>query len=243
MKRKDIFYPKEVFQLCLELAQDEVTAQRPKGRGRPPFYPDRLYIALAIFRRFFNLTLRSTIALFRDLFPEMPCPCFQALHWFLKAKLSLKKLGLIFQKLKERIEPLLPAEGSIFILDTTGVAFRGKVQKLSYLRGQSVRKAKGHARLCALIRYLQRERLLFIEGVEVGPGYASDVKLGLDVLEDARGPGPLLGDAGFDSLAMISKAGVRGFEPIIKLKGGEIKHKLRGEQSKPLMLLYIGCAA
>ena len=52
-----------------------------------------------------------------------------------------------------------------------------------------------------------RERLLFIEGVEVGPGYASDVKLGLDVLEDARGPGPLLGDAGFDSLAMISKAG------------------------------------
>ena len=77
-----------------------------------------------------------------------------------------------------------------------------------------------------------RERLLFIEGVEVGSGYASDVKLGLDVLEDARGPGPLLGDAGFDSLAMISKAGVRGFEPIIKLKGGEIKHKLRGEMKR-----------
>ena len=131
----------------------------------------------------------STTALFRDVFPEMPCPCFQALHWFSKAKLSLKKLGLVFQKLKEYIKPLLPAERPIFILDTTGVAFRGKVQKLSYLRGQRVKKAKGHARLCALIRYLQRERLLFIEGVEVGPGYASDVKLGLDVLENARGPG------------------------------------------------------
>jgi len=232
MKRKDVYYPKEVFQLCLELAQDEVTAQRPKGRGRPPFYPDKLYIALAIFRRFFNLTLRSTMALFRDLFPEMPCPCFQALHWFLKAKLSLKKLGLVFQKLRERIKPLLPADGPIFILDTTGVAFRGKVQKLSYLRGQAMRKAKGHARLCALIRYLQRERLLFIEGVEVGPGYASDVKLGLNVLENAEDPGPLLGDAGFDSLAMISKARIKGLKPIIRLKGGEIKDKLRGEMKR-----------
>lgn len=106
------------------------------------------------------------------------------------------------------------------------------MQKLSYLRGQAVRKAKGHTRLCALIRHLQRERLLFIEGVEVGPGYASDVKLGLNVLENSRELGLLLGDAGFDSLAMISKARIRGLKPIIKLKGGKIKDRLRGEMKR-----------
>ena len=41
-----------------------------------------------------------------------------------------------------------------------------------------MKRAKGHSRLYALMRYLQKEG--------VGLGYVSDAKLGLNVLENAR---------------------------------------------------------
>ena len=42
------------------------------------------------------------------------------------------------------------------------------------------------------MRYFQKAKLLVIEGVEVGPGYASDEKLGLNVLGEAEGEGYFL---------------------------------------------------
>ena len=200
-----------------------------------PLYSNERYIALITFKSFFNLTFRYTVAFSRDLFPERACPSFQALHWFSKNKLSLEELKVILRRLKKLLKPLLPHEDTIFILDTTGISFRGKVQKLKWLRGELLKKAKGHSRLCSLVRYFRKAKLLVIEGVEVGLGYASDEKLGLNVLEEAEGGGLLLADGGFDSITIMRMAKERRLKPVIKLKGGgEIKDKIREEIKRVL---------
>jgi hypothetical protein len=227
MRRRNIYRPKEVLEVCFKLASNEEGAKERK-RGRPPVYSDEIYISLALFKTFFNLTLRDTIAVFQDIFPEKPCPSFQALFWFLKTKLSSQRLKALFKKLRKVLKPLLPQEEPIFILDTTGITFRGKTQRLKWLRGELLKEARGHSRFCSLIGYFRKTRLLVIEGVEVGLGYASDVKLGLEVLKDVEGEGWLLGDGGFDSISLIKEAEARGLKPIIKLKGGgEVKDRLR----------------
>jgi hypothetical protein len=152
------------------------------------------------------------------------------LHWFLKAKLSSQRLKLLLSKLKRRLKPLLPGEEPFLVRDTTGISFRRKSQKLKWLRGRMVKETRGHGRFCSLMKYFQKARLLLVEGMEVGYGYASDARLGLEVLDDAEGKGLLLADGCFDSIAIIRKARKRGFKLLIKLKGGgEIKDEWRRE--------------
>jgi len=77
VRGKHVQRPKRVFAVALRLAQ-EVEKKRERKRGRPPTYPDYLYLALLIFRSYYNWTYLETEAFFRDLFPGEPCPRFQA---------------------------------------------------------------------------------------------------------------------------------------------------------------------
>ena len=43
-------------------------------------------------------------------------------------------------------------------------------------------KVKGHSRLGGHTRYFQASKLLLLEGIKAGDGYASDVRLGVEVL-------------------------------------------------------------
>ena len=75
VRGKKVYRPKRVFAVALTLAQ-EVEKKRERKRGRPPTYP--IYRALLILRSYYNWTYRETEAFFRDLFPDEPCPSFQA---------------------------------------------------------------------------------------------------------------------------------------------------------------------
>jgi len=108
-------------------------------------------------------------------------------------------------------------------MDTTGIAHRGLTQKLKYKRGAEIRVARGHNRLGLLIRYYRELKLLVIDGVTAGPAYASDMVLGREALKQGTKSGPLLADAGFDSLEIWNEAFKRGYYPQIRLKGGRAK--------------------
>lgn len=230
MKRIGTEQPKKVFKVCLALAQEQLRKEppKPKGRGHPQVYDEDLYLALSLFRAYFSLTFRSTTAFYQDLFPDEPCPTFQALHWFLKKKVKHERLEGIFLRLRENLEPFLPQEEErLFILDTTGLPHRGLTQRLLWRRGEEVRKVRGHSRFCALIRYFRKARLLLVEGVAVGKGYAPDTTLGMEVLDKTVG-GELLADAGFDACGVWEKALGNGMKPHIRLKGGgEVRDERR----------------
>ncbi|MCS7276260.1 MAG: hypothetical protein NZ695_04525 [Dehalococcoidia bacterium] len=59
-----------------------------------------------------------------------------------------------------------------------------------------------------------------LEGVAVGPAYASDVRLGLLALAGARAQGHLLADAGPGAISLRQLAAQRGLGEHIPLKGG-----------------------
>jgi len=119
-----VYRPKRVFAVALKLAQ-EVEKRRERKRGRPPTYPDHLYLALLILRSYYNWTYRETEAFFRDLFPDEPCPSFQALHWYMRKKLGGEELHKLLDRLKERLRPFLE-KSFLLILDSTGIPQRGK---------------------------------------------------------------------------------------------------------------------
>jgi len=77
------------------------------------------------------------------------------------------------------------------------------------------------------VSYYRRGRLLALEGVAVGPAYASDVRLGLRALAGARVQGHLLADAGFDAISLRQLASQKGLREHIPLKGGGEPRSLR----------------
>jgi hypothetical protein len=105
-------------------------------------------------------------------------------------------------------------------MDSTGLAHRSKGQRLRWRRGSQLWQVRGHSRLLCLVRYYRRGRLLVLEGVAVGPAYASDVRLGLLALAGARAEGHLLADAGFDAISLRQLAAQKGLVAHIPLKGG-----------------------
>jgi len=105
-------------------------------------------------------------------------------------------------------------------MDSTGLAHRSKGQRLRWRRGSQLWQVRGHSRLPCLVPYRRRGRLLALEGVAVGPAYASDVRLGLLALAGARAQGQLLTDAGFDAISLRQLAAQKGLVAHIPLKGG-----------------------
>ncbi|WP_259349120.1 transposase [Thermus thermophilus] len=109
----------------------------------------------------------------------------------------------------------------LYLMDTTGLAYRSKDRLLRFRRGKEVRRVRGHARLLALMRWDRERRLLWPWGGVVGEGYAPDPRLGGEVLR--RFPpsrGWLLADAGFDGKEVWGVLGEAGVRPVIRLRGG-----------------------
>ncbi len=220
---------KKVFEVCLELAQAHYGNQGPpRKRGHPWTYPWALYLALLLFRAYLGTTYRRTVVVYQDLFPRRPCPSFQSLHRFAK-RVSAQELAELQTQLARRLRPFLPEEEStLLILDSTGLPCRSKGQALKWRRGREVRQVRGHSRLCCLVRYFPKEKLLVVEGVAVGPAYAPDTKLGEMALVQVESSGPLLADAGFDGGEVWAKVEEKGLEPHIPLKGGgEVRDERR----------------
>jgi hypothetical protein len=174
------------------------------------------------------------VELYRELFPDRPCPSFQSLHRFAKG-IGEEELWGLFERLRERLQPLLPQEEALLLMDSTGLAHRSKGQRLRWRRGSQLWQVRGHSRLLCLVRYYRRGRLLVLEGVAVGPAYASDVRLGLLALAGARAQGQLPTDAGFDAIFSRRLSGRRHFHPsLYRLRGvvegvfGAIKTRLAG---------------
>jgi hypothetical protein len=234
VRGKHVYRPKRVFAVALRLAQ-EAEKKRERKRGRPPTYPDYLYLALLILRSYYNWTYRETEAFFRDLFPDEPCPSFQALHWYMRKKLGEEELHKLLELLKERLRPFLE-KSLLLILDSTGIPQRGKTQELKWMRGRFPRVVQGHARLCLAIRYSQEEKLLLPVGMSVGEGYAPDPLLGAKALNAANPGGLLLADAGFDSGKVYEEAEGKYIQMIQLKGGGKVRDPRRREILKAFRL-------
>ncbi len=87
-------------------------------------------------------------------------------------------------------------------MDSTGPAYRSQGQRPRWRRGSQPRQVRGHSRLLCLVGYYRQERLLALQGVAVGPAYASDLRLGLLALAGARAQGHLLADAGPGAISL-----------------------------------------
>ena len=75
---------RQVFLVCLELAEAHYRGRGPqRRRGHPWVYGRDLYLAL-LFRAYLKATYRHTVELYQELFPDRPCPSFQSLHRFAK---------------------------------------------------------------------------------------------------------------------------------------------------------------
>lgn len=93
-----------------------------------------------------------------------------------------------------------------------------------------------YSRVCALVRYFPKTRLLVPEAAKIGGGYASDAVLGAEALRAASPGGILLVDAGFDSSEVFA-ASQGKFIPMIKLKGGgKVRDQMRKEAKRALDL-------
>ena len=103
-------------------------------------------------------------------------------------------------------------------MDSTGLAHRSQGQQLRWRRGSQLWQVRGHSRLLCLVRYYRQGRLMALEGVAVGPAYASAVRLGLLALAGAQGH--LLADAGPGAISLRQLAAQKGLVEHLPLKGG-----------------------
>ncbi|GBD11302.1 hypothetical protein HRbin23_00960 [bacterium HR23] len=205
--------PAEVLGICLSLAQE---VQRglppaPRRRGRPSTYPPPRHLALLLFRAFYHLPYRRTVA------------WAKALQAYARRHLSQHLLSSLLRALRERLESALGEGegGPFFLLDSTGLPYRRKGTLLRWMRGKEKRRMRSHSRPCLLVRWERRRRLLGVVGLAVGPAYAPDPPLGVEALrEGGLKGGVLLADAGFDALEVWEEARRRGLTPHIRLKGG-----------------------
>jgi hypothetical protein len=66
---------RQAFLVCLELAEAHYRGRGPqRRRGHPWVYGWDLYLALLLFRAYLKATYRHTVELYRELFPDRPCP-------------------------------------------------------------------------------------------------------------------------------------------------------------------------
>jgi hypothetical protein len=98
-----------VSELALKLSRARFAGldNAPPRQGHPWVYPHSLYAALLIFRAYFGLTYRHTVALFKDLYPESPCPSFQSLQRYMSRNLKPEDLQGLLAELKNQLERLL----------------------------------------------------------------------------------------------------------------------------------------
>jgi hypothetical protein len=109
----------------------------------------------------------------------------------------------------------------LYLMDTTGLAYRSEDRFLRFRRGAEVRRVRGHARLLALVRWERERRLLLPWGGVAGRGYAPDPQLGGKALRRfAPTGGWLLADAGFDGKEVWEALRGEGLRPVIRLRGG-----------------------
>jgi hypothetical protein len=142
-----------------------------------------------------------------------------------------------------RLQPLLPQEEALLLMDSRGLAHFRKGQRLRCRRGSQLWQVRGHSRLpCCVVPYRRRGRLLALEGVAAGPAYASHVRLGLLALAGARAQGQLPTDAGFDAFSLRQLAAQKGLVVHIPLKGGgraEGREAALGQEALPSLPLPV----
>ena len=77
VREKHVQRPKRVFAVALGLTQ-EAEKKRDRKWGRPSTYPEYLLSRPPHSLLLLNSPYRETEAFCRDLFPDEPCPSFQA---------------------------------------------------------------------------------------------------------------------------------------------------------------------
>lgn len=212
--QRTLLKPRKIYHFAESFIKQQAA---PQKRGRPRLYDDALILTIASVQNLYGLSFREALGFVEDVFGDIPCVStfhyrVRRTHPDLIAEF-VAFLGMEIQRVwydnGRNVEKL--------IIDGTGFSFND-TYPLQYLRGTEVRKVQSHARAIALVATDGAER--FVAGVIHGKPYEGEIPLAKALMAQFTfRPGiPLLGDKGFDSIALLDQLARQGCMPCIKMK-------------------------
>lgn len=228
--RRTSIPPYTIYTLASEFVESRGTV--PQKRGRPLKYPDALILTIIGIQNLYGFSFREVLEFTRWFFKEVPC--LSDFHYRIThIDVSLLEAFLVFLAKKLTDEGL---SLNAYAMDGTCWSYQD-VYPVNMLRGAQVRMIQSHVRTIVLAGLSQKKR--FVLAAVPGEAYASEVKLGTELLHRTTTPRasplppPFLADKAYDSIAFLQTLTTKGYLPVVKMKDEcMIKHPLRRASAK-----------
>jgi len=216
--RRTTIKPKRLYELAREyMALRHVPISNPEG-GRPRSYDDALILTIACIQNLNSYSFREALEFCEDYFKELPA--LSTYHDRLALLTSDIAQGFVEytgKKVKASVpEKTSKEKGSLFVMDGTGFSYHD-IYPMQLHRGTEIRKIKSHVKIGALIGLVGKKR--YVVSAAAGGAYRNDIPLVTPLVQELpEGKGSVLGDKGFDSIALMMLIQEKGYIPVIPIK-------------------------
>ena len=218
--RRTTIKPKRLYELAREyMALRHVPISNPGG-GRPREYDDALILTIACIQNLNSYSFREALEYCEDYFKELPA--LSTYHDRLALLTSdiaqgfVEYIGKQIQSTSKDNKKTSKEKGRLFVVDGTGFSYHD-IYPMKLHRGTEIRKIKAHVKIGALLGMAGQRR--FVVSAKAGCAYRGDVPLVTPLLENLpKGHGAVLGDKGFDSIALMTLIQSKGYVPVIPIK-------------------------
>ena len=190
------------------------------GGGRPREYDDALILTIACIQNLNSYSFREALEYCEDYFKELPA--LSTYHDRLALLTSdiaqgfVEYIGKQIQSTSKDNKKTSKEKGRLFVVDGTGFSYHD-IYPMKLHRGTEIRKIKAHVKIGALLGMAGQRR--FVVSAKAGCAYRGDVPLVTPLLENLpKGHGAVLGDKGFDSIALMTLIQSKGYVPVIPIK-------------------------
>ncbi len=193
-------------------------------KGRPKKYPDEIILTMLFLQIAWKLSFRDVELFAASIFERKNIPDFSTYYYRLK-QIPLLLLIDFISFLSNNLLKKYYKEIALIIIDGTGFKYN-ELYPLKILRGKEIKEIKSHVKVVALSVHLKNGKR-FILRVAAGGSYASEVKLGREILKWIVSDGfirevlrnkPFLGDKAYDSIEFIKELVNLGFRPYIRVR-------------------------
>ena len=236
--RRTTIKPKRLYELAREyMALRHVPISNPEG-GRPRSYDDALILTIACIQNLNSYSFREALEFCEDYFKELPA--LSTYHDRLALLTSDIAQGFV-EFTGKKIQGAPPKKtskekGRLFVVDGTGFSYHD-IYPMQLHRGTEIRNIKSHVKIGALIGFADQKR--YVVSAAAGDAYRGDVPLVTPLVQELpQGKGSVLGDKGFDSIALMALIQSKGYVPVIPIKQYHwwtAQHPLRIQSDKNAM--------
>lgn len=218
--RRTTIKPTRLYELAREyMALRHVPMLNPEG-GRPRSYDDALILTIACIQNLNQYSFREALEFCEDYFKELPA--LSTYHDRLKLLTSDIAQGFVEytgKKVKESLphnKKTSKEKGRLFVVDGTGFSYHD-AYPMQLHRGTEIRKIQTHVKIGALIGFVGKKR--YVVSAAAGGAYRGDIPLITPLVQAlSEGTGAVLGDKGFDSIALMALIQEKGYLPVIPIK-------------------------